>query len=74
MIYEKFFRIIPSNKNTFKGQGLGLHIVKQFINEIDGDIDVKSAVGEGSSFICTIPFKLPHSDELIHFSDDSVTS
>jgi two-component system, OmpR family, aerobic respiration control sensor histidine kinase ArcB len=66
MIYEKFFRVTPSNKNIFKGQGLGLHIVKQFMDEMDGDIDVNSKVDKGSSFICTIPFKLPHSDKLIH--------
>ncbi len=58
-IYEKFAKVIPSNKGTYKGIGLGLKIVKQFIEEMGGEIDLKSEPGQGSTFVCTLPFKLP---------------
>jgi two-component system aerobic respiration control sensor histidine kinase ArcB len=58
-IYEKFMRGTPSNQGKYKGQGLGLRIVKQFIHEMEGEIDVKSEEGEGTTFVCTLPFKLP---------------
>ncbi|WP_218813353.1 PAS domain-containing sensor histidine kinase [Rickettsiella endosymbiont of Dermanyssus gallinae] len=58
-IFEKFSRLSPSNKGLYKGSGLGLGIVKQFIEEMKGEIDLKSKLGEGTEFICTIPFKIP---------------
>jgi two-component system aerobic respiration control sensor histidine kinase ArcB len=59
LIYEKFARGVPANKGVHIGAGLGLRIVKQFIEEIDGEIDVQSKVGYGTTFTCTIPFRLP---------------
>ncbi|MBA3660257.1 MAG: PAS domain-containing protein [Gammaproteobacteria bacterium] len=59
LIYEKFTRISPSSKGIYKGIGLGLRIVKQFIEEMEGEVDLKSELGKGSTFICTLPFKLP---------------
>jgi two-component system, OmpR family, aerobic respiration control sensor histidine kinase ArcB len=58
-IFEKFSRLSLSNKGFYKGIGLGLRIVKQFIHELDGEIDLMSELGEGTQFICTVPFKLP---------------
>lgn len=58
-IYEKFTRLTPSNKGLYKGMGLGLRIVKQFVEEMGGEIELQSEAGKGSAFICTLPFKLP---------------
>lgn len=63
-IYEKFTRLLPSNQGVYKGLGLGLRIVKQFIEEMDGEVDVKSELGKGTVFYCTFPFKLPLTDDL----------
>ncbi len=62
-IFEKFSRLSPSNKGLYKGSGLGLKIVKQFIQEMDGEIDLNSSVGNGAKFICTIPFTIPLTDD-----------
>lgn len=62
LIFEKFTRLTPSNKGKYKGMGLGLYIVKQFITDLNADIDLISTEGKGTAFICTIPFKLPHED------------
>ena len=29
------------------------------MHELDGEIEVVSKAGQGSTFICTLPFKLP---------------
>ncbi len=62
-IYEKFTRGTPANQGVHKGLGLGLRVVKQFVEEMEGEIEVNSEVGKGSAFVCILPFKLPLSNE-----------
>jgi PAS domain S-box-containing protein len=57
-VFEKFSRLTPSNTGAYKGSGLGLCIVKQFVGEMKGKIDLVSGVGKGTQFICTVPFTL----------------
>ena len=64
-IYEKFYRLYPANQNKFAGAGLGLYSVKQIIDDLEGEIEVISAPGKGSTFICTLPFKRPLLDEMM---------
>lgn len=65
LIYEKFYRVYPANQNKYSGAGLGLYIVKQLLDELEGEIDVISYPDKGSTFICSLPLKRPLSDELI---------
>lgn len=58
-IYDKFTRCDPSNKGIYKGTGLGLWIVKQFIEDLHGQIKLTSELGKGSIFTCRLPFRLP---------------
>jgi len=62
VIFEKFTRGTLSNRGLYKGTGLGLYIVKHFIEELEGDLDLQSTIGQGSVFTCTIPLKLPLSN------------
>ncbi len=64
VIFERFTRLDPSNKGIHEGLGLGLSMVKQFVEEMNGTIEVKSTLGQGTTFICTFPFKLPESDTI----------
>jgi two-component system, OmpR family, aerobic respiration control sensor histidine kinase ArcB len=64
-IFEKFSRLSLSNKGIYKGIGLGLRVVKQFMHEIGGEIDVISEVGKGTQFICTIPFDIPLTNDFV---------
>jgi two-component system aerobic respiration control sensor histidine kinase ArcB len=64
LIYEKFVRLTASNTGIYKGAGLGLHIVKQYIHEMNGEIDLYSKPNTGSTFIVTLPFNLPLSEHI----------
>ncbi|HVX49976.1 MAG TPA: HAMP domain-containing sensor histidine kinase [Chitinophagaceae bacterium] len=50
-IFKMFF-VAPKNKN---GSGLGLHIVKETVEKLNGTIHVTSAVNKGSTFTVIIP-------------------
>lgn len=54
-IFFRFSRLMPSYEGLYRGAGLGLSIVKQFINELNGEIYVESLVGTGSKFTCLLP-------------------
>jgi PAS domain S-box-containing protein len=56
---EKFIRFSNSNKGQYKGLGLGLSAVKQFINDLQAELELESEINKGSKFTCIIPFKLP---------------
>lgn len=54
-IYERFERCTPSNKGLYAGSGLGLNITRQFIDELQGEIEVESIECQGTTFTCLIP-------------------
>ena len=58
-IFEPFSRLNPSFQNQYPGSGLGLHVVKDYINKMQGEIYVESEEGHGSMFTCILPFKRP---------------
>lgn len=59
-IYESFF-YNPANQGLYKnrGLGLGLRVVKQFVDEMEGDIEMKSQQNKGTIVLCTLPFRIP---------------
>ena len=61
-IFDSFYR--ANNVGTIQGTGLGLAIVKQSVRQYGGTIDFQSKLGEGTTFIVTLPH-LPFVDETI---------
>lgn len=53
MIFERFYRIDDSRNTKTNGVGLGLAISKNFVEALNGKIDVKSKINKGTSFILT---------------------
>lgn len=50
-IFEKFYRVKNDDSHKIKGSGLGLYLVKYFIELHEGEIGVESTLGEGTKFL-----------------------
>lgn len=55
LIFEPFYRVDPARSHSAGGAGLGLSIVREFVELLDGTISVESTPGEGSCFQVSIP-------------------
>ncbi|MBD2773614.1 ATP-binding protein [Iningainema tapete] len=54
-IFERFYRVDEARNRSTGGSGLGLSIVKTFVEAMGGSVTVRSRIGEGSVFIVTLP-------------------
>jgi PAS domain S-box-containing protein len=54
-MFERFFR--ANNAGNIQGTGLGLNIVKKYIELMDGTITFESQFGKGTTFTVMIPIK-----------------
>lgn len=52
-LFDRFFR--ASNATNIQGTGLGLNIVKRYVDLLNGRISFKSQEGKGSTFTVTLP-------------------
>lgn len=58
---EKIFESFSRERMTsskISGTGLGMAIVKKYVDLLGGTIDVKSVLGKGSTFIVTLKYKI----------------
>ncbi len=57
-LFESFRQLDNSTTRKYGGSGLGLSIVKNLVEMMEGNIRVESEMGAGSSFIMSIPFEV----------------
>ena len=57
-IFERYYRIDESRSRDTGGSGLGLAIVKTYVNAHQGNVEVVSEVGKGSTFTCVFPIRI----------------
>ncbi|WED43699.1 response regulator [Legionella cardiaca] len=69
-IYVQFKRLTPSYQGIYKGAGLGLSVVKQFVDELEGEIYVESELRKGSRFTCIIPLQESLLDEALGIDEE----
>jgi signal transduction histidine kinase len=60
-IFSKFYRVIEegasdSSGTAAPGVGLGLYLAQHIVSQMEGQIDVESKQGVGTTFIVTLPF------------------
>lgn len=56
-IFDRFYQADDSPTRTGEGTGIGLALVKELIKLMEGTIQVKSKIGQGSEFIVTLPIR-----------------
>lgn len=54
LVFQRMFRA-PSTANLREGTGLGLYLIKRYLELMNGNINLYSRKGQGTSFIITLP-------------------
>jgi signal transduction histidine kinase/ligand-binding sensor domain-containing protein/DNA-binding response OmpR family regulator len=54
-IFDRFYQVNNVNKDYYGSTGIGLEVVKEFIELHKGKIDVESQIGQGTKFTVTFP-------------------
>ncbi len=55
---EKIFEIFYRANTHAKGTGIGLYLVREYLQKIKGTVNVRSVFGEGTEFVIDIPNQL----------------
>lgn len=64
-IFSKFFRVSNAALSQTDGTGLGLFVVKSYIEEQGGVVNFSSELGKGSVFHIELPAKKPSNKIII---------
>ena len=62
-IFNRFYQVDASQTRQYEGTGIGLAIAKELVELFKGNIEVNSALGEGSTFSVNLPTYLPFEGE-----------
>lgn len=58
-IFESFTRVHEEKGVVYEGAGLGLNIVKNLLNLLDGKVEVESELNKGTCFTLELPITIP---------------
>ncbi len=56
-VFERFYRVDTDRSHDSGGTGLGLSIVRHAVESHGGSIEVRSVLGEGTTFTVTLPIE-----------------
>ena len=58
-LFERFFRSSNARRAEVQGSGLGLAIAKEVVDRHDGQVEVESQEGAGTTFLVRLPLQAP---------------
>jgi len=58
-VFEDFVQIAPERAGRLRGTGLGLPLTRRLVAGLGGEVTVRSAPGQGSTFGVVIPLRFP---------------
>lgn len=58
-VFGRFFQVDSSARRKYQGVGIGLALVKEFVELHDGTVSVHSVEGKGTTFTARMPFIVP---------------
>lgn len=73
-LFDRFERLDNANNQHIEGVGLGMSITRSLIDQMNGNIDVQSEYGKGSTFTLMIPQGIRGCETIGVFSEDKITS
>lgn len=56
-IFDRFYQADTTSSRKFEGTGIGLSLVKELVDVLEGEIKVESKEGVGTTFIVSLPIK-----------------
>jgi len=62
-VFERFYRADPAHSRAVEGTGLGLAVVSSIVRAHGGQIEVRSAIGKGTTFSVTLPALVLEGDD-----------
>jgi signal transduction histidine kinase len=65
IIFDRFGQVDKTLARNREGSGIGLSLVKSFVNMHEGSISVSSKYGEGSEFIIEFPVRVVEEEDVV---------
>lgn len=73
-IFDRFFQADNSDEKSYEGSGVGLALLKELVELLDGKVEAVSEVDKGASFFCYLPFNRKIVTTKASYSDQNPSS
>lgn len=72
-VFERFYQAKKNMGSHISGSGIGLHLIKEYVELHGGYVSVESILGAGSTFCITVPVDLhPEASPVPHLPADEI--
>jgi signal transduction histidine kinase/ligand-binding sensor domain-containing protein/DNA-binding NarL/FixJ family response regulator len=73
-IFDRFYQVDDSSTRKHEGTGIGLSLVKEFAELMNGMITISSEPGKGTSMTIDLPVERIHETEPVHENTETVVN